>query len=67
MGFNEGDNDHTKLKNKGLCLVPLSMIVKYIQVDQFHDKAPHICMWEISMDTPCWQTEKKERKKEENM
>ncbi|KAG4968871.1 hypothetical protein AAZX31_12G201500 [Glycine max] len=30
MGFNEGDNDHTKLKNKGLCLVPLSMIVKYI-------------------------------------
>ncbi|RDY07423.1 hypothetical protein CR513_08466, partial [Mucuna pruriens] len=30
LGFNERDNDHTELKKKGLCLVPLSMIVKYL-------------------------------------
>ncbi|KAK7335404.1 hypothetical protein VNO80_27226 [Phaseolus coccineus] len=28
--FNRRDNDHTELKKKGLCLVPLSMIAKYI-------------------------------------
>ncbi|ESW21707.1 hypothetical protein PHAVU_005G093000 [Phaseolus vulgaris] len=28
--FNRRDNDHTELKKKGLCLVPLSMITKYI-------------------------------------
>ncbi|XP_020201985.1 vascular-related unknown protein 4 [Cajanus cajan] len=28
--FNGRDNDHAELKKKGLCLVPLSMIVKYL-------------------------------------
>ncbi|KAK7401909.1 hypothetical protein VNO78_13768 [Psophocarpus tetragonolobus] len=31
MCFNTRDNDHTELKKKkGLCLVPISMIVKYL-------------------------------------
>ncbi|KHN36715.1 vascular-related unknown protein 4-like [Glycine soja] len=30
LSFNEKDNDHTELKKKGLCLVPFSMIVKYL-------------------------------------
>ncbi|KAL2331591.1 hypothetical protein Fmac_019172 [Flemingia macrophylla] len=30
LSFNGRDNDHTELKKKGLCLVPLSMIVKYV-------------------------------------
>ncbi|CAJ1956766.1 unnamed protein product [Sphenostylis stenocarpa] len=30
VGFNRRDNDHTELKKKGLCLVPLKVIVKYI-------------------------------------
>ncbi|XP_061358232.1 vascular-related unknown protein 4 [Gastrolobium bilobum] len=29
-GFNERDSECTELKNKGLCLVPLSMIVNYL-------------------------------------